>query len=297
MKPKPKILVICGPTAVGKSDIAVSIARKFNGEIISADSRQIYKGLDIGSGKITKKEKKNIPHYLLDIASPKKVLTVENFQEKGFKIIKDILNRNKLPIICGGTGFYIQALAQGIVLPQVPPDLNLRKRLEKISNKNLLIKLKELDPKRTRTIDIHNKVRLIRAIEIAKSLGKVSKIKYLNPYKCLYIYLDLPDIELKKKIHLRLINRLKIGMIKEVEKLHQNKISWKRLESLGLEYRYISFFLQGKISKNEMGEKLEKEIWHYAKRQRTWFKKIKDTKKFKPKNIQKIEKEIREFIA
>ncbi len=271
---KPKILVICGPTATGKSDLAVELAIERNGEIISADSRQVYKGLDVGSGKITKKEMRGIPHYLLDVTSPKKVFSVNDYQRLATEKIKNILSRGKLPIICGGTGFYIESIVDGIVLPEVKPNKELRKKLEEESVENLFKKLKKLDGKRAKEIDKHNKVRLIRAIEIAEELGKVPKVKRIQKYNAEIIGLDTDDENLKDRINRRLIKRVP-GIIKEIKKLRENGLSWKRLESFGLEYRYGALYLQNKISKKEMIEKLNIEIWHYAKRQRTWFKRDK----------------------
>ncbi len=170
-KKKDKILIILGPTASGKSDLAVDLARKFNGEVISADSRQVYKGLDIGSGKITRKEMKGVPHYLLDVVYPRTIFTVTKFQKLAQKQIKDILKRNKLPIICGGTGFYIQSLVDGIIFPEVKPDLVLRSKLETKTLEELILILDKLNPVRLKTIDFKNSRRLIRAIEIADSLG------------------------------------------------------------------------------------------------------------------------------
>lgn len=297
---KPKLIVICGPTATGKSDLAVQIAKKFKGEIISADSRQIYKGLDIGSGKITKKEMRGITHHMLDISSPKNIFTVHDFQKQTQKIIQQILNRNRFPIICGGTGFYIQSIVDGIVLPDVPPNWKLRKDLEKKSNTKLFKILLRLDPMRAKTIDQNNPRRLIRAIEIAKKLGKVPKLnKNLTIYRKVLIGLDCSPEELKRRIKKRLIKRINQGMIKEVKNLHQNGLSWKRLFSFGLEYRYISLYLQEKISRKEMIEKLNNEIWHYAKRQRTWFRKDKKIKWFdssKKTTEKKITNLIKRFI-
>ncbi len=276
MNSKPKIIVVCGPTATGKSDYAVTLAKKISGEIISADSRQVYKGLDIGSGKITKKEMRGVPHHLLDVASLRSVFSVERFQKLGKKAIKDILKRGKTPIICGGTGFYIDALVYESSFPAVQPNKELRAQLEKKSTEELFTLLKEKDADRSESIDSKNKVRLIRALEIVEAIGKVPETKKESPYKIEWIGLDFPDDILKERIHIRLIKRIKEGMIKEVETLHEKGLSWKRLFDLGLEYRYISLFLQGNISKHEMLETLEKEIWHYAKRQRTWFKRNKE---------------------
>lgn len=275
---KPKILVILGQTATGKSDLAVTLAKKYNGEIISADSRQVYKGLNIGSGKITKREMKGIPHYLLDVISPKKVFSVADFQKLAYQKIDEILKRGKLPIICGGTGFYIQSIVDGIVLPGIEANKKLRKELEKKDLVELQIILKNLDRKRFKEIDIKNKVRLVRAIEIACAIGNVPKLKKNPKYSAVQIGITWPSEILQKRIHDRLIKRLKIGMIKEVENLHKNGISWKRLESFGLEYRYIALFLQNKITKTEMIKELETKINQFSKRQKTWFQKDKRIK-------------------
>jgi len=234
---KPKILVILGPTATGKSDLAVRLARKYNGEIISADSRQVYKGLDIGTGKITKKEMMGIPHHMLDVISPKKVFSVSEWKRIAEEKIKDILSRNKLPIICGGTGLYIQSIVDGVVFPEVPPDFVLRKKLKKKLVQELFALLKKLDSRRAKNIAKEkggeNPVRLIRAIEIATYLGKVPKmIKKKSSYDILQIGLTLPEKDLKQRIHTRLISRMKKGMVKEAEKFHTEGLSWKRMREL-----------------------------------------------------------------
>lgn len=270
---KQKLIVICGPTATGKSDYAVDLAKKINGEIISADSRQIYKGLDIGSGKVTKEEMGGVAHYCLDIANPKDVFSVTQYQEAALSAIKDILSTKKVPIICGGTGFYIDAIVCGTVFPSVRPNKDLRKKIENETLESLGKILKKLDPTRYKLIDLKNKVRLIRAIEIATELGHVPKLKQQKNYDIEWHYLDFPDDVLKDRIHVRLMKRMKSGMVTEVKKLHEKGITWERLESLGLEYRYLALFLQKKIKKDVMLIELEKAIWRYAKRQRTWFKK------------------------
>lgn len=292
----PKILVICGPTATGKSDLAVHIAKKFKGEVISADSRQVYRGLDIGSGKITKKEMKNIPHHLLDVLSPKRVFSVSDYQKLAKKKIHEIIARNHLPIIVGGTGFYIDSILFDHVFPEVPPNLVLRKKLEKFSPEKLYIMLKRLDPKRAQTIDKHNRVRLIRAIEIVKSLGKVPELKHQLSYESLIIGLDMDDEELKAKIKTRLDRRL-VGIVREVKKLHRDSLSWKRMEALGLEYRYGALYAQSKIERSEMIDMILKDTWQYAKRQRTWFKRNKYIKWFRPEERIGIEKSVSSFLT
>lgn len=268
-----KIIVVCGPTATGKSDYAVALAKKIGGEIISADSRQVYRGLDIGSGKVTKREMRGVPHHLLDIANPKRVFSVARYKKLAVKAIKDIVKRGKTPIICGGTGFYIDAIIYDQTFPEVKPNKTLRKQLEKFAVNELAQKLEQLDPERFESIDTKNKVRLIRAIEIATVLGKVPKTKRVKKYDIEWHYLDFADEVLKKRIHDRLYKRMKVGMVAEVKRLHEGGVSWKRLESLGLEYRYLALYLQNKLSKADMFTQLESAIWHYAKRQRTWFKK------------------------
>lgn len=272
-----KVIVVCGPTATGKSDHAVELAKKNGGEIISADSRQVYKGLDIGSGKITKREMKGVPHHLLDVANPKRSFSVAQYKKLAEKTLQAIFKKGKTPIICGGTGFYIDALLYSGEFPAVSPNSTLRKKLEKLSPEALFDRLQTLDPDRAEDIDRYNKVRLIRAIEIATALGRVPKIKRQAKYAIEWHYLDFPDEVLKKRIHDRLLKRMKAGMVAEAKKLHNpavgGGISWKRLEALGLEYRFLALYLQNKLTKQEMLEQLESAIWHYAKRQRTWFKK------------------------
>ncbi len=274
-----EIVVIVGPTAVGKSDFAVNYALKHNGEVISADSRQVYKGLDLGTGKITEKEMRGIPHHLLDVANPKKQFNVEMYKKLAQKAIQDISNRGKLPIICGGTGFYIDAVVKNISYPDVPHNKKLREKLMKKEAGELFEILEKLDKEFAQDLnnsERHNKHRLVRSIEIATALGKVPEIKKgKSPYKVKWIKLTAPDKKLKSRIHARLLKRIGQGMIKEVENLHKDGLTWKRMEALGLEYRYISRYLRKQITKEEMIERLGIEIWHYAKRQMLWFRKIK----------------------
>lgn len=259
-----KVLVIVGPTASGKSALAVALAKKLGGEIVSADSRQVYKGLDIGTGKITKREIRGIPHYLLDVADPKKQFSVAEYKTLALESINKILNKNKLPIIVGGTGFYIEALQMD--LPNVPPNLKLRQKLAKKSPAELYKMLGK------RNIDKHNKVRLIRALEIKHALGKIPKIEQNSDYD--FVYIGLKPTDLDKKIYKRLLERVP-GMIKEGSKLHKKGLSYKRMEELGLEYRYLARYLKGDMDKTQMTNELYKEIIKYSKRQMTWFKKNK----------------------
>ncbi|HPI82536.1 MAG TPA: tRNA (adenosine(37)-N6)-dimethylallyltransferase MiaA [Candidatus Paceibacterota bacterium] len=287
---KPKIIVILGQTATGKSDFAVEVAKKINGKIISADSRQVYKGMDLGTGKVTKKEMEGIPHFMLDIVSPKnKTFSVSQFQKMANKKIKEILDKKNIPIVCGGTGYYIDSLINSLPFPEVLPNKKLRKELEAKDTTELFEILKKIDKDRAKNIDTKNRVRLIRAIEIAKELGKVPKLKKTQKeYETIKIGLTFPDNELKRRIYERLIKRIKKGMIKEVEKLHESGVSWKKLESFGLEYRYVSFYLQKKMTKEEMIEKLFSAIWHFAKRQKTWWKRDKEIIWINPSKKQEV---------
>lgn len=266
-----KLIVILGPTASGKTDLSIKLAKKFNGEIISADSRQVYKGLDIGSGKVTKKEMKGISHYLLDVANPKRKFSVSQYQKIALKKIKEIQKRGKIPFLVGGTGFYIQSVVDGIIIPEVKPDWKLRKKLEKKSNEELFLMLKKLDPKRAEVIDKHNPRRLVRAIEIVLTTGKpVPPLtsKSLTPeFSIFQIGIKKSPEELKKAIHKRLLKRIK-GIILEIKKLKKTGLSWQRLEEFGLEYRFVAQYLQGRLAYEEMLDKLRKEIEHFAKRQK-----------------------------
>lgn len=227
-----------------------------------------------GEGGITMYYK-NIPHHLLNIASPKKIFTVAQYQRQAQRIIADIWQRSKLPIICGGTGFYIDTVIYNYKLPPVLPNNKFRQKLEKQSVETLFNKLKSLDPHRAASIDQFNKRRLIRALEINLKTGQ--PITPLNYHKkaehVLYLALQVSPEKLKQKIKKRLKERLNEGLIEEVKNLHnKTKLSWERLDNFGLEYRYVARYLRGQITEEEMIKVLEKEIWRYAKRQLTWFK-------------------------
>ncbi len=328
----PKVIVILGPTTSGKSDLAVKIARKIGGEIISADSRQVYHGLDIGSGKVplspcllkniyircdrikciqNKNQQqnfcyKNIPHYLLNVVSPKRTFTVTQYQKLAKRALANIIKRGKIPIICGGTGLYIDTLIYDYQFPNVPPRPKLRKQLEKKSTEELFKQLQKLDPQRAKNIDRFNRRRLIRALEITITTKKpvpnltTPKDSKIAHYQVLKIGIKKSPEELKRLIKKRLIKRLN-GIIKEVRNLHYpfgsaqgHGLSWQRLDDLGLEYRYASRYLRGLISKKEMIESLEKEIYQYAKRQMTWFKR--DPKIYWIDNYNEAIKLTREFL-
>ncbi len=289
---KQKVIVILGQTATGKSGLAVKIAKKVKGEIISADSRQVYKGLDIGTGKITKKEMRGVSHHLLDVANPKNKFTIVEYQKLAIYAMAEIIKKGKVPIICGGTGFYIDAVTKGIVFPEVPPNTKLRKKLSLLDSRQLLITLKKLDPVRAKNIDSKNKVRLIRAIEIAKALGKVPKITQATPvYEFIKIGLYLPPDKLKKKIEKRVQKMFKAGLLNEIKKLKKpvrlggSGVSEKRLRELGFEYN------------KPTQEKVVAETIKYAKRQMTWFKRDKKIKWFNATQISSVLAAIQKQLA
>ena len=282
---KPKLIIIVGPTSSGKSELAVRLAKKFNGEIISADSRQVYRGLDIGTGKITQKETRGIPHHLLDVASPKKQLSAADFKKLAANAVTDISRREKLPIVAGGTGFWIDSLIYDTGLPEVPPSQKLRRALAGKTAPELLKILKKLDQKRAKTVEQKNPRRLIRAIEIAKTLGRVPKIempKYQNifksPYQTLWIGLN-PAYEVRlRKIEKGVKRMVKTGLLAETKKLLRGRVSKKRIREFGFEYRAVLEYLGRKISKKELREKITRDSLNYARRQMVWFKRNNEIK-------------------
>ncbi len=280
-----KLIVILGPTASGKTALSIKLAKKFNGEIVSADSRQIYKGMNIGTGKVTKKEMAGIPHYLLDVASPRTRFSVAQYQKKAIEAINKILKKKKTPFLVGGSPFYVYSIVEGWQFPKMKPNLKLRKQLENKSIEQLFKMLRKLAPERAKTIEKKNKRRLIRAIEIAKTLGKVPVLKKSPQFDCLIIGIKLSKEELKKRISRRVDKMIKQGLEKEVKKL-------SKTESIGYQEWYDYF--EGKIKKEEVTQKIKSNTLALAKRQMTWFKK--DPKILWVKNLQDAQKLLKEFL-
>lgn len=306
-----KIVVVMGPTASGKSGMAILLAKKYNGEIISADSRQVYIGLDIGSGKVLRDQyslhnqkeyfSDGVIHHLIDVANPMDDFNISHFKVSANAAIEKIIAKGKLPIICGGTAFWIDSITKNTFIPEVAPDHALRATLENNSIEELFSMLQELDPERSNNIDQKNKVRLIRAIEICKALGKVPKNnenidqqKTNLKYKFLQIGILTDRIQLNEKIKTRLEERFANGMIQEVEGLLKNNISPAWLERIGLEYRWINRYLQGNIQLDEMQKLLYFDIIHYAKRQITWLKRNTDIVWIK--DYSEAEKQVEKFL-
>ncbi|MFH1207909.1 MAG: tRNA (adenosine(37)-N6)-dimethylallyltransferase MiaA [Patescibacteria group bacterium] len=270
---KPPLIAIVGPNASGKTSLSIALAKKFKGEIVSADSRQVYRGLDIGTGKATRKELRAVKHHLIDVADPRREFNVSHFKKRAAPTIKKILAKGKLPFLVGGTGFWVRSIIDDLDLPAVKPNKNLRRQLGRKSTSELFKILKKLDPHRAKTIDRHNPYRLIRAIEIIKATGKkISPLKKSSPYNVLLIGVRHPLPKLYRLIDKRLDQGIKQGLIKEVKDLHKKGIGWQRMYDLGLEYRFVSLYLRGTITKQEMVAQLKNAIHHYAKRQLTWFR-------------------------
>ncbi|MFH1326262.1 MAG: tRNA (adenosine(37)-N6)-dimethylallyltransferase MiaA [Candidatus Falkowbacteria bacterium] len=279
-----KLLVIIGSTATGKTKLAVKLAHVYDGEIVSADSRQVYKGMDIGTGKDLQEYTVGTGHcpvpmkinyHLIDVVSPKTEFNLAKYMKLANKAIKDIQARGKLPILVGGTGLYVQAIIDGYNLSGTKPDKALRSRLEKKSVKQLQIILKKLDSSFKE--DVKNKRYLIRYIEIVKQTKKPLKqalTKQESEYDYLILGITFPREIINQRIDERLVQRIASeNMIKEIKDLHfKTGVSWKRLESFGLEYKFVSQYLQGKLSLEKMIEKLAIAIHQFAKRQMSWFR-------------------------
>lgn len=350
-----KVIVVLGPTSSGKSSLAVKIAEEFNGEIISVDSRQIFKDMDLGTGKVEgfwkpniwqnslskfpliapftrlvnftlysifpriliksliskslfkNKEYsyKNIPHHLIDFVDPEDDYNVSHFKKDCEKKILEISERGKVPILCGGTGFWIQAVVDEVVFPQVKPDLKLRKKLAEKSAEFLFEKIQKIDPQRAKTVDKKNPARLIRAIEIAEKIGQTPEIKIdytshsrtISNQKVDFLQIGIPvEIEkLEEKIRNRLQERFEAGMLEEIERLFEKyQLSPEKIQNFGIAYALFPDYQNGKITRKELFEKICLFERQYAKRQMTWFKK--DLRIIWEKNYDEIKKEIKKFL-
>ncbi|MDT8419911.1 MAG: tRNA (adenosine(37)-N6)-dimethylallyltransferase MiaA [Desulfuromonadales bacterium] len=267
------LLVILGATAGGKTGLAVAAARRCNGEIISADSRQVYRGMDLGTGKDLA-EYGDIPYHLIDIAEPGSEYNVYQFQQDCFSALEDIRSRGRTPLICGGTGLYLDAVLQGYRLIEVAENPQLRDELSRCSEQQLRDKLISLKPEQHNLTDLVERDRLLRAIEIAVGERQNAKQPPLPALRPIIFGLRWPRPVLRQRIALRLQQRLAAGMIEEVARLHASGTSWQSLEFYGLEYRLIAQHLQGQLSYNDMKQKLQSAIGQFAKRQDTWFRRM-----------------------
>jgi tRNA dimethylallyltransferase len=273
-QPHPKLVVLLGTNASGKSALGVRLAQRFGGEIVSADSRQVYRGLDLGSGKLTVEQMQGVPHHLIDVAEVNDFYSLAQFQRAAYGAIDAITAAGKIPLLVGGTGLYVSAIVEGYELVDVPPNEPLRAELETLPLEQLVARLEKADPEAARRIDRKNSRRLIRALEIAAAGHSHAAGRKSNPrYDCLQLGLSWPAAILEERIEKRLQDRLANGMIEEVAALRRNGVSDLRLDKLGLEYRYLMRHLRGDIpALDDLRLQLGIAIRQFAKEQMTWFK-------------------------
>ena len=303
---KPKVIVILGPTASGKTKLGVKLAHDFKGEIISADSRQVYIGMDIGTGKDLAEYKingKKIAYHLIDVVSPKVKFNLARYQRLALKEINNILKRQKVPFIVGGTGLYIQALTDNYRLSNFKSSAKERLALEKLGAAKLFKLITKAKPEfaaRLNNSERHNARRLARYLEIINSGQEFGSINKEPKFSFLILGLEISDDKMRAKIKKRLKIRLeKEGLIEEVKRLRESGISFQRLISFGLEYKFVAYYLQNKISYSELEEQLETAIYRFAKKQKTWFKRFEKQggKIIWIKNEKEARRAIRDFLV
>ena len=274
MNTLPKIIVVEGTNASGKSGLGVKLAKKYNGEIISADSRQVFRGYDLGSGKITPEEMDGVPHHLIDVCSSNEFFSMYDFQKLAYAAIEDILSRGRLPFIVGGTGLYVASVTDGYIMSDRTPDLAYRDELEKLSTPELYQMLIEKVP--DVEVDQKNRNRVMRILE--KIHDGDDHIPQKEPrYNCLKLGVSWPRPVLKERIDERLERRMRQGMVDEVRKLLDEGASVEFMMKLGLEYRFITQYITGEIpTEDDMVEQLGRAIKRFAKRQMIWFRRDKE---------------------
>lgn len=271
---KPRVIAVVGPTASGKTALGIFLAQKLHGEVISADSRQIYKGLDAIARIPSKKERAGISHHLLQFASPKRLYSAGEFKKEAGKIISKLEKNHIVPIVVGGTGFYADSLLRGLELPEVAPNKALRAQLGKKTPAQLFAQLKKLDPNTAARIDAKNPARLVRAIEVAKALGRVPELTYNPTYEVLWLGLKPSEKIHQKAIRAGVTTRLS-KMIAEAKKIRPS-LSKKNIVALGFELAPLLKYLDKEISKQELVDTLIREEHGYVKRQMRWFKRRAD---------------------
>jgi tRNA dimethylallyltransferase len=297
MNKKPKVVAVVGATASGKSALAIELAKEFSGEIISADSRQVYRGLDVGTGKVTPKEMSDIPHHLLDIVEPTEIYTADAFTRDATHAIKTIVDNQHLPIIAGGTFFYLDILRGKMQASPVEPDQSFRDSLAKYSNEELLELLESKDPKRAANIDSHNRRRLVRALEIINTMGHVPPPQAVDtPYDWLMIGIKVEKEVLLKNFNLRLEDWLARGLLEEVTAVRE-QLSAERFLELGFEYTLVAEYLDNRLTKAELFEQFVQKNWQYAKRQLTWLKRDEKIVWFQAEEPATIFNQVREFLS
>lgn len=307
MKDKKNLFILIGPTAIGKTALSVELAERMDGEIISADSMQIYKYMDIGSAKISKEEMKNIPHHLIDIVLPDEEFTVANFKDNATRLIKDINDRNKLPIIAGGTGLYINSLVYDLKFTEVSPNEEIRNELEYLANEHgneyLHQELQKIDKKSADRISLNDRKRLIRAIEIYKVTKKPMSEHNENfrtpikDYNLTMVGLNMDRAELYNRINQRVDIMIQQGLIEEVEKLLSMGYNKELVSMQGIGYKEIIMFLEGILSLEESIKLIKQGTRNYAKRQLTWFRRDTRIKWFNIDDFISIDKLSEEIIS
>ena len=297
---RPHLVVVLGPTASGKSALGIALALHFNGEIVSADSRQVYRGLDIGTAKVTAEEQALVPHFLIDAADVRETFTVSQFQQQAIVTINDILARRRQPFLVGGSPHYIQAVVDNLHIPSIPPQPALRAELAARPLSELLAQLEELDPQSAAVIDRNNPRRVIRALEVCLISGRAfsEQRRMAAPlYESLLLGIEWPREALYKRIDMRVDERMQQGMVQEVRNLLDQGISHERLEALGLEYRFISLWLRGEFtSEAEMVQRLKYAIHDFTRRQLTWFRKDKRIIWIKGNDVERAKELVQEFL-
>jgi tRNA dimethylallyltransferase len=271
------LIVILGPTASGKTRLAARLAARISAELISADSRQVYRGMDIGTGKDLAEyivDGVPVPYHLIDVAEPGHLFSVFEFQQRFYECFREIRARGRMPIVVGGTGLYIESVLREYRMPPVLENAALREELEALSMEELAARLLHLNPALHNTTDLTGRERLIRAIEIAEHSSKHGSGDVIQRPDIVPLVIgvrwDRPVI--RERITKRLKERLDQGMIEEVQSLREAGVSWDRLDEMGLEYRYVSRYLRGEMSRDEMFKTLNIRIHQFAKRQDTWFR-------------------------
>jgi tRNA dimethylallyltransferase len=269
------LLVICGPTASGKTRLAARLARKLNGEILSADSRQVYRGMDIGTGKDLDEFGEDIRYHLIDIADPAEIYTVHQYQRDFYRAFREIRDRGALPIMVGGTGLYIEAVLNNYAIPNVPENPSLRRTLMHASAEDLVAELAKKNRRLLESTDLSSKKRIVRALEVAMYAEKhalqrgAPDAAAIEP---LVLCVRWPRDQLHQRIQHRLQQRLAHGMIDEVERLLSGGVSPERFELFGMEYKHIARYVRGEVDYEAMVEHLARDIRRLAKRQQTWFR-------------------------
>lgn len=279
---KQPLIVLTGPTAVGKTSLSISLAKAVNGEIISADSMQVYKKMDIGSAKIRSEEMQGIPHYLVDVLEPEEEFHIVKFQQMAKKAMEDIYSRGKIPILVGGTGFYIQAVTKDIDFTEAQQENDYRKELEALAEEkggeHLHEMLRKVDPVSADAIHAHNVKRVIRALEFYNQNGSPisahneEQKQHESPYNLAYFVLNMPRELLYERIDLRVDQMMKEGLLEEVSRLKEEGCHRGMVSMQGLGYKEILAYLDGEYPLDEAVRVLKRDTRHFAKRQLTWFR-------------------------